>query len=673
MAKQKKTSKKQQHSKVSNPTPKQQAAATNKQDSLEKSKANYKVLNWFFALLGGVLYLNTIGHQYAFDDYIVITGNNFTQQGFAGLYDLMTRDFFEGIYGEQGMDLTGGRYRPLSLLMFAIEYELFGLNPTIGHFINIVLYSLTSFLLFRVLCNWLDKTKGGIVIAFVATLLFAIHPIHTEVVANIKSRDEIVGLLLVLVTMHGIYLSLYQENKKWRLIALVAFFFSMLSKENAFTFVALIPFSLFVLRKMSLEEAIKFSVPFIVVGFAYIALRTGMLWKEVPPGVVPTENPDIMENPFVGADTATRLATIGVILLDYVLLLFFPHPMSADYSFNQIPWTNFADPMALLGWGLYLGMGIYAAIKIWKRDIVALGILFYLAPLSLVTNLFFNIGAPMADRFLYVPSLGFCLIIGFLVVHFGKVSTLNSLKKNLPIAILLLIIGVLFSGKTIARNPDWYNNETLFTKDRYAASQSAKIHYYYANTLIKKFLDNATNPKVLSPVEKNLLDSAEVGFMRSYEINPKFHHTTYNLGLVNLHKKEPKEALKWLKYTLSLQPNHIISHEQLVRVYGEFLNQPAKAMEHLNIVLSTTEGQKHASNYQHLGILNAMKGNVKEAELAFVTAAKKDPSIAKSCYNNLAGMYSNMAVTAQAQGNESKALEYAQKSQTYGQMANQAK
>ncbi|BDS09732.1 glycosyltransferase family 39 protein [Aureispira anguillae] len=662
----------QKSSKRNKPTQNQPIAAIpTSPPSTPIATSTYKI-SWLFALLGAVLYLNTLGHQYAFDDFIVITGNDFTQQGFKGIYDLMTRDFFEGIYGEQGMDLTGGRYRPLSLVMFAIEYQFFGLNPFVGHFINVLLYALTGFMLFRVLNNWLDKIEGGTVIAFIATLLFVVHPIHTEVVANIKSRDEIVGLLLILATLQGIYLIVEKKQQAKLPLTLLAFFMAMLSKENAFTFIALIPLSLFVLQKISFPKAFQLSLPFFAIALVYLAVRTGMLYKELPAELVITENPDIMENPFVGADLATRLATIGVILLHYLLLLVYPHPMAADYSFNQIPWTSFADPVALLGWGLYFALGIYAAIKIWKRDIIALGILYYLAPLSLVCNLFFNIGAPMADRFLYVPSLGFCLIVGFLLVKIGNVYRLEQLKKNLPIAASLVLVTLLFSGKTIARNPDWYDNKTLFSKDRLASPQSAKMQYYYANSLIQEFLDQNNNNQALSPNQMALLDSAEAGFKRSYAINPKFHHTTYNLGLVNLHKKNAQEALKWFQYTLTLEPHHGISHEQLVRVYGEFLKQPDKAMEHLTIVLSTPEGQSHASNYQHLGILHAMKGDLKAAEPAFVKAAKMDPSIAKNCYNNLAGMFNNLAATAQSQGDQSAATAYSKKAQTYQQLAAQA-
>jgi len=674
----KKKSSKKNNAKKSNPKTKKTSTTASKKSNakLEKtpsaSASNYRMLGWLFAILGAGLYLNTLGHQYAFDDYIVITGNSFTQQGFAGIYDLMTRDFFEGIYGPQGMDLTGGRYRPLSLIMFAIEEQLSPGNPFLGHFINIVLYALTGMMLFKVLKNWLDRIDGGVVVAFITTLLFITHPIHTEAVANIKSRDEVLAFLLILVTMHGIYKAFRddEDNKKWLGIALATFFLSMLSKENAFTYIVLIPLSLFVLQKVSLEKAIKFSVPFFVVAGAYIAFRTAMLYQEPIPGMeVVAENPDIMENPFVGANAATKLATIGVILLHYIMLLFVPHPMSSDYSFNQIPWTSFADPMALLGWAIYIGIGLYAAIRIWKKDVIALGILLYLAPLSLVTNLVFNIGAPMADRFLYVPSFGFCLIIAYLIVKYGKVYSFDQLKKKLPILAGLVVVTLLFSGKTIARNPDWYNNEKLFAKDVNSSPNSAKIHYYYANSLLKKFLDESIDVKKPSAGDLAILNESDAHFTRSYEINPKFHHTTYNLGLVNIHKKKPQDALKWLKYTLELQPHHGKSHEQLVRVYGEFLNQPEKALEHLNIVLSTPEGQAHASNYQHLGILNAMKGNITEAENAFVKAATMDATIAKSCYSNLSGMYGNMANVAQSQGDAAKAQAYTQKAQQYAQKA----
>jgi len=165
-----------------------------------------------FAALSFLLYINTFNHKFAFDDAIVITQNSFTQQGLAGIPELVTTDFFMGIYGESGMELTGGRYRPLSLVMFAVESHIFGdkkdkpagqpvnakpgqvfysYNAFVGHLFNVLFYAFSVFLLFQLLRRWFPERPF---IALVSTLLFAVHPIHSEVVANIKSRDEIMSL-----------------------------------------------------------------------------------------------------------------------------------------------------------------------------------------------------------------------------------------------------------------------------------------------------------------------------------------------------------------------------------------------------------------------------------------------------------------------------------------------
>ena len=157
-------------------------------------------------LFAFLLYANTLGHGYAFDDSIVIVENSFTKKGFAGIKDLATRDFFDGIYGDQNMALSGGRYRPLSLVMFAVEYEFFGANPTVGHFLNVFFFALTVVLFFVLTRRWLANFESSAVVAAtvsatVAALLFAAHPIHTEVVANIKGRDEIMAMLLMLLSL----------------------------------------------------------------------------------------------------------------------------------------------------------------------------------------------------------------------------------------------------------------------------------------------------------------------------------------------------------------------------------------------------------------------------------------------------------------------------------------
>ena len=113
-----------------------------------------------------------------------------------------------------------------------------------------------------------------------------------------------------------------------------------------------------------------------------------------------------------------------------------------------------------------------------------------------------------------------------------------------------------------------------------------------------------------------------------------------------------------------------MTHELLVRVYGEMLQQPDKALEHLNVVLSTVQGQQNPSNYLHYAIIMAMKGNIESAEGAFIKAAQMDRGLYQNCYQNLFGMFSNAAQKASLIGDQQKAQNFAKKAQAYKQMLN---
>ena len=176
-------------------------------------------VNWWKALiiflLPFVLYYQSTSFGYVLDDQIVVSENNFTKKGFGGIGDLLTTESMTGYFGEQKDLVEGNRYRPLSLITYAIEYGIVGeLKPGISHFINILLYGLTGILLFRVLTMMLRKRKAvswWLAIPFLTSLLYIAHPIHSEAVANIKGRDEIMALLFSLATL---YSSLRYIDKK---------------------------------------------------------------------------------------------------------------------------------------------------------------------------------------------------------------------------------------------------------------------------------------------------------------------------------------------------------------------------------------------------------------------------------------------------------------------------
>ncbi len=150
-----------------------------------------RIMMLFIAGLAFLVYSNTLDHKYVLDDFGVIPENNITKKGVSGLPEIFSTTY------RAGTNLIDNTlYRPLSKAMFAIEWQIAPNTPALSHWMNVIFFALTCVVLFSILTLCLN---GNLLIPFIASMLFAAHPIHTEVVANIKSRDEIMCLLLCLL------------------------------------------------------------------------------------------------------------------------------------------------------------------------------------------------------------------------------------------------------------------------------------------------------------------------------------------------------------------------------------------------------------------------------------------------------------------------------------------
>jgi len=637
------------------------------QKPAQKSSSGFPIQKYpgiVIALLSFLLYVNTLSHQFAFDDAIVITGNSITQKGMAGIPDLVTKDFFVGIYGEQGMELTGGRYRPLSLVMFAIEMQLFGerrvnnsgapvlsadreqlysYDPFIGHLVNLIFYAISVYLLFVLLGKWFPKHP---MIGWIGAVLFAIHPIHTEVVANIKSRDEIMALFFLVCSFLQIHKVVEYERLKHGVLAGVFFFLAAMSKENAFTFILFIPILMVVIYGKSWKKSFKGSLPIWISGIAYLLLRTSMVGL---PSTVET-NPSILENPFVDATPAIKFGTIFVVLLRYVILLFVPHTLSSDYSYPQIEYVGFGDIEALAGLLIYVGMGVMLIYGVMKRQTYALFLAAYLLPLSVASNIVFNIGAPMGERFVYMSSFGFTTGIAWILVTKLNIPTWKALEMKKGLLGALIVCGVFYSYRTVGRNVDWYNNETLFTADIENSPNSAKMNYYYANTHLKKQMSDESSPQ-----GKEWLAIAEKHFTKAVELYPDFGLAWYNIGLVKVQKGEGKDALPFAKRALEIEPDNAKAMALMGQVYGRFLQQPKLGIAPLRKAIENY-GNRDPGVVQNLAICYAMTQKTDSAAYYFEMALKNDPNNAK-ILQNLGGLMMQA-------GRQEKAQEYFSRAKT---------
>src|ERR1035437_608967 len=443
------------------------------------------ILGIIVAIFGFILYMNTIGNDYALDDMAVITKNKFVRNGFSGIPSIFHTFYWQGYW-----DLNAGLYRPLSLILFAIEWQLFPDAPHIYHFINVLLYAFIGFLLFRTLVKLLPKLN--LVFPFIVSLIFIAHPIHTEVVANIKSADELLCFLFFLLSINSLLNYLSSKSRNKLIWSLSYFFISLFSKESAASFLLIIPLLLYFFTNTPLKVNRNISVLFLLITGIFLAIHSIVLSNVGLPRVSYSyhDNSILLTNVF-----SQRMATAIFIMGTYLKLLFIPYLLSYDYSFNQIPITSFSNIIVIASIIFYIGMFVYALLRFRKKDLISFSILFYLITMFLVSNLVVLIGSTMAERFLFIPSLSFCFIIGFILTKLTKKINLLNLyggvadfmKQNSKVFIPVVALLLIYSFTTIYRNRDWKDNYSLFKHDVLSSPNSGRTHFNYGTELLNRY------------------------------------------------------------------------------------------------------------------------------------------------------------------------------------------
>jgi protein O-mannosyl-transferase len=473
-----------------------------------------------FTIVSFALYAATIGFGYVLDDQMVIWENIYVQKGFGGLREIFAYDSFMGYFKEQKFLLEGGRYRPLSLATFAMEVGIFGKDhPNIGHAINILLYVFTNILLFRVLLGLFpakEDSKWYFSVPFIATLLFALHPLHVEVVANIKGRDEILALIGSLGALYASLKYFDKGTSVWLWMAGLSLFLGMLAKENAITFLAVIPLTVWFFTKIPATRALSASIPLFIATLLFILVRYKAMGYMLNHG---KSMDDIMNNPFLQMTGSEKYATIFLTLGWYVKLLFYPHPLTHDYYPYHVPKVGWSDWRAIGSFLLYAGMGVYAVMNIKKRSVPAYAILFYLLTLSIVSNLFVGVGTFMNERFIFISSVGFCILAAWFIAE--KMPQLLKEREGNPYILgigLVAITCALYGFRVWTRVPDWKTGSTLNLSAVNISENSCRAHCFYTTAMYQDVYNKSKDP-----VEKaKAVDSMEYHINRSLQINPDY-------------------------------------------------------------------------------------------------------------------------------------------------------
>lgn len=506
------------------------------------SKRGVFIAAFVVALCAFLPNVNTFNHGYVLDDVSAITENYVVQKGTESIPIIWKTNYRYGYWSD-----PGSLYRPLALTLFAWQWELWPKNPKPAHVINVLLYTACCIAIFFLLIHWFGPDRWAM--AFGASLIFALHPIHTEVVANIKSADELMAILFSTISLIAIWKNNGRVYSHWIVLSIITFFLAIASKESVVTLIPIVPLAFHFFSNISLKKSMISASWLLLPLTIYFFLRKNALGTFSSADVVAG-----IDNVLVKAEGLEYFATASKICGFYLWKLFVPHPLSHDYSLYQIPLNGITDPYFWVSTLAYLGL-FWIVYKGWKtKSIWSFAILFFLVTFSLYSNMFITIGTHFGERLMFLPSLGFSIAIAALLYGLATkkfTTTFQVSNAYLPI-LILVFVSIGFCFKTIDRNADWKSEYDLYTADVINSPESARTHYRLGMAFMKERALLAKDEKV----KNQWLRKAVGELKKAIEIYPGYADAQGELGLAYQRLGYFDLAVERYNIVLAKKPTH---------------------------------------------------------------------------------------------------------------------
>ena len=523
-----------------------------------------------------LVYANSLTNDFTMDDIPLYVVNN-PQVTHPSLRSLFTPSNFTNAF------------RPVTFGTFALDWKLGqGLAPEF-HFVNLALHALVTLLLYVLLQTLLQGLPQSNVLALAAALLFAVHPIHTEAVASISGRAELLaaGFLLAAWLLHV---------RDREVPALICFALALLSKESAVVFLPLVVIGDYVTGNW--RSFFRYS-RIAAVTLVYL----GVLWQ------VRTIHPHIsgtpwMDNPLVGVPAVSRIFNALRVAWKYIGLQLYPATLSSDYSYNQIPvyrtWGEIV-PAALASVAV-IALWTWAIRKRHRGLVLAGGI--YMTAFIVTANIFIPIGTIMGERLAYLPSAGFCLLTAL------AWNWLRERQRTLALAVLAVLIAAL-GIRSVLRNRDWKNNDTLYSAQLANAPNSAKTHQ---------------NMAVVYMNHKQF-DLARKEFDTALQIYPAEPHTLATYGVLEASQGNFQEAGRKMEKAFSMVGRQNPAYDEIaVNLSALYIqtNHMDGALNLLNREIAESPGYGPA--WANRAILHYKRGETAAARSDIEAAVRLDPA-----------------------------------------------
>lgn len=500
-------------------------------------------------ILGFTIYLNSLRGEFIWDDAAFVKNNVYIKD-WSNIIPVFTRD------SGAGSSVVLNFYRPLQLFTYIIDYSLWGLNVFGYHLTNVVLHILVALTVYRLIM----LIFGSIPLSFFTAVLFVVHPIHTEAVSYISGRGDLLSALFILLCLI-FYIKNTQALKLGSTIIMVSsYILALFSKENALVVIPLLLLYHYVFRQ---KIKWRFFLPFLVVSFIYLLVRFVKL-KSFFFGLVVT---------------AKRIPGFFSALANYFKILLLPINLHMDYG-NKF--FSIIEPQVLFG---LVASCLLLFLAFRKRDsnrLVVFAVFWFFIALLPTTSIY-PIGAfYMAEHWLYLPSIGFFLILGRGLVFLYE-------KKNYSFIALGLLICLLFSYTylTVKQNNYWksgleiYKRTLEYTPNSYMAHTNLGDRYLNSGNkteAIKEYLKAVnSNPRFLLSYfklgelyfENGDQEAGEKMFLKAIETNPSRAETYYYLGNVYYSFDKIERSIGFLKKAIDLDPAYLAAYNDLASNYAQ--------------------------------------------------------------------------------------------------------
>lgn len=550
--------------------------------------SKHKDLLWILAA-ALLIYMQSVGFDYAADDTLVVVENELVQKGASAIPE---------IFSSQVNEIVNYRlYRPFTQSTYALTKSISGGSPALDHFVNVLLYLVLLFVAYKFAKRLFSDPESKV--PFWIVLLFAVHPLHVECVANVKGREDLLCSLFMLLSLIA-YMKYTDTGKiKFILLGVLSAIIALFSKEIALTLIGLVV-ALQLYKKYPIKRTVMFGGVIVLITVGWFLLRQSILSQyEIPEKVV-------YNNSLRAAESVTEYYVLAFHKIGiYLQNIIAPFDLRWNYDLGRYEESNviIGAVAGLLTVLLLIGSAIWS----YRRSrVFTISVLFIAVPFSLVSNLIIDIDSSMGDRFLFLPLLG-VLFMGVYIIHKWKPKQAKFLFTALTI---------LWGGLSIYRTSAWKSSDTLVIRD-FKDENSYRSRIAYLGTIANATAGNLKG-KDFKVLEEN----------RDFLLSGKFPSIIgkfYNdVGVVYLKRDEEETALAFFDQGMAAGDYYPLLYQNkgdilkgnkdlqgALEVFKEYENYAASE----GIQLSAKMLQSITQCYFHQGELKTALGYAERAVL----------------------------------------------------------